>query len=121
MPREGDRVIINTAHVHAVGAQIKQDAQTFLDSAPESIHDFQNTLNNLNDVNFPVQLFSTFYEFINIHTTAFTQIFQDRQAIGDTLQDSASKAELTEVKIVASFTPDPLSGTDGPAQFQFPS
>lgn len=116
----GDRVVIDTGYVHAVGAQMKQDAQAFIDSAPESVHDFQNTLTNLNDANFPIQLYSTFYQFINIHTTAFTQIFQDRQAIGDTLQDSASKAELTEVKTVASFTPDPISGIDGPAQFQFP-
>lgn len=119
--REGDHVIINPAHVHAVGQQMKQDAQTFIDAGPESIHDFQNTLTNLNDSNFPIQLFSTFYQFINIHTQAFTQIFKDRQAIGDTLQDTASAAELNEVKLVAKFTPDPLSGTDGPAQFPFPS
>lgn len=113
----GDRIIINPAYVHSVGQQVKADAQKLMDSEPEGVQDFQNTLTRINDINFPAQLYSTVHQFINIHTTAFTQLFQDRQKIGDALQDSASATEENEIKTMATFNSTPTTNFDGPEQF----
>lgn len=118
--RTPDDVIINPAYVHSVGQQVKGDAQQFLDPGTDGVQDLQNTLTTLNDDNFPIQLYSTFYQFINIHVQAFTEIFQDRQKIGDGLMDSADDAEKNEIRTVASFQATPLTGTDGPAQLTLP-
>ncbi|GCE07091.1 hypothetical protein [Dictyobacter aurantiacus] len=113
----GDRIIIDPAYVHSVGQQVKADAQKLMGSEPEGVQDFQNTLTRINNTNFPTQLYSTFYQFINIHTTGFTQLFQDRQHIGDALQDSANATEENEIKTMATFKPTPSTNFDGPEQF----
>lgn len=113
----GDRIIINTDYVHGVGVQVKADAQKLIGPGPDSVQDFQNTLNQINDNNFPIQLYSTFYQFINIHTTGFTQLFQDRLNIGDALQDIKNATEENEIQTMASFSPDPNSASGGPQQF----
>ncbi len=116
-PGSGNRIIVDTDHVHQVGAQIKQDAAKLLGSEPEGVQDFQKTMTQLNDNNFPPQLYSTFYQFINIHTTAFTQIFQDRQSIGDARQDVKNATEESEIQKVASFTPTPGTDLNGPQEY----
>lgn len=107
---------INPAYVHSVGAQVKTDAQQLLGGESDGIQDFQNKLTTINDKNFPVQLYSTLYQFINIHTKSFTGIFQDRQKIGDGLQDTATAAEQTEIKAIASFRPTPLGSYGEPSE-----
>lgn len=114
-----DDVIIDPAHVTQVGQQIQQDAQLLQSGGADTVQDFQSIMTNINDVNFPVQLYSTFYQFVNIHVQAFTELLQDRHSIGDALKGAASKAELNEIKTVASFTP--LGEIDGPAPFTFPN
>jgi hypothetical protein len=85
-------------------------------SEPNGVQDFQKTLTQLNELNFPVQLYSTFYQFIDVHTTAFNQLFQDRQHIGDALQDTKNKAEEGEIKVVASFNSTPNTSLNGPEE-----
>lgn len=96
------RLIIDTTHVHEVGQQIVKDATSFINT---DVHNFQSTLNNINNSVFPSALSGTFSEFITIHNQAFTEIFQDRENIGTALQDAATVAELNEIKTVAMFNP----------------
>lgn len=112
----GDRIIINPDYVHSVGVQVKKDAANLMDSEAHGVQDFQKTLTQLNELNFPVQLYSSLYQFINIHTTAFTQLFQDRQHIGDALQDTRNAAEENEIKTIANFNATSGIDMDGPAE-----
>lgn len=113
----GDRVIINPTYVHGVGVQVKADAQQLLGPGSNSVQELHDTLSQLNGDKFPIQLYSTFYQFIEAHTNELTMLCKDRENIGDGLQDSATKAEETEIQTMASFNPEPNSTLGGPMAF----
>ncbi|MDQ2713814.1 MAG: hypothetical protein M3Z08_02795 [Chloroflexota bacterium] len=69
-----DRIIVDTGPVGDVGAQMKQDAQALMGPGPNTVEDFQNTLNRINDNNFPSQLFQALYQFTTVHTAAYTAV-----------------------------------------------
>ncbi len=103
IPEPPDELIINTPYVHSVGQQVKADAQALLQgSAPDGLVDMQNTLTNEMYM-FPMQLYSTMGQFIQIQTQALTQLLQDRIAIGNALMDAATAAEENEIRAVAAF------------------
>ncbi len=113
----GDTIIINPDYVHGVGKQAKTDAQTLLGPGQDSVQDFHDTLTQLNDNKFPVQLYSAFYQFIEDHTNELTMLCKDRENIGDALQDVKVAAEQTEINNMAKFNAVPNSAIGGPQTF----
>ena len=110
----GDTVLINPGHVRDVGGKIKTDAQQLIGPGPDTIEEFQSILTQINNNNFPPQLFSTLYQFITIHHSAYTAVLQNRQMIGDVLQGTADNTEWTDVQTAALFNPLPTLGQYGP-------
>lgn len=110
----GDRVIVNIEYVHSVGQQVKTDAQTLLGPGPDSVQDFHDTLTQVNNNKFPIQLYSQFYQFIEAHTNELNKLCQNRVSIGDGLQDTADAAEKTDINNMIRFNSEPNSTLGGP-------
>lgn len=113
----GDRLIINPDYVHGVGVQVKNDAIQLLGPGHNSVQDFQQTLTQVNDTAFPIQLYTTFYQFITAHTNELIFLCKDRENIGDALQDIKQAAEQTEINNMAQFNAEPNSTSGGPITF----
>lgn len=113
----GPQLIIDPDYVHSVGQQVAQDAQNLIDSGADSVTQFHQTLTNINNNNFPVQLYSAFYQFIETHTKELTLLCQDRKKIGLALQDVKNAADDTEIQNMARFNPVPLTDSDGPQTY----
>ena len=81
------------------------------------MQDLHTTLTQINDDKFPVQLYSTFYQFIEAHTNELTMLCKDRENIGTALQDVKVAAEQTEINNMVKFNTEPNSTIGGPQTF----
>lgn len=94
----GDNLLINPPEVHQVGMAIESDAMGLIDIGQYSMDDFQKKFTTIKQTNFPTALQGVFDTFIKNQHGGYTDILQNREAIGLVLQDQvAYNGSMTDV------------------------
>lgn len=101
----GDQIMVDPPIVGATGKEIVGDALELTNSGPNSMDDFQTTLNSISQNYFPYQLQPALQAFIKAHYTGYTTtVLKDREEVGDALQTNVAKqAEITDIQTADLF------------------